>query len=112
MTSSVVPGAEGYAKVKKDNNKNYVIQIYITNLAEVSRLQTSKQTYVIWIVTDEGTTKNIGRLKTSSGLFSKSMKASFETVSSVKPTKIFITAEVDGIVQYPDSQIVLTTDKF
>jgi hypothetical protein len=39
------------------------------------------------------------------------MKASFETVSSIKPTKIFITAEVGGIVQYPDSQIVLTTDK-
>lgn len=60
MTSSVVPGAEGYAKMKKDNNKNYVIQVYITNLAEVSRLQTSKQTYVIWIVTDEGATKISG----------------------------------------------------
>lgn len=60
---------------------------------------------------DRNETKNIGQIKTSSALLSKQMKSSFETVSPVKPKKIFITAETDGSVQYPNqSDIVLTTD--
>ncbi len=29
LTSSVVPAAKGYVKVKKDNNNNYVFQIQL-----------------------------------------------------------------------------------
>jgi hypothetical protein len=43
---------------------------------------------------------------------SNKLKASFETVSPVKPTKIFITAEDDPGVQYPGTQVVLTTQAF
>jgi hypothetical protein len=51
--------------------------------------------------------KNIGRVNSSNKL-----KVSFETVSSFKPIKIFITAEDDEDVQYPGQQVVLSTDKF
>lgn len=111
LPSSVVPAAEGYVKVKKDKNKNYVIQIKIFNFAEVEKLQTSKQTYVVWLETKENETKNIGRLKSSSPLFSKKVGASFETVSPSKPSRIYITDENDGDIQYPGGQIVLTTDQ-
>jgi hypothetical protein len=43
---------------------------------------------------------------------SKSLKASFQTVSSTKPNKIFITAEDDAAIQYPSAQIILSTDNF
>jgi hypothetical protein len=43
---------------------------------------------------------------------SKQLKGSFKTVSSDKPVKIFITAEDDAAVQYPGTQVVLSTDKF
>jgi hypothetical protein len=112
LSSSVVPAAQGYVKVKRDNNKNYVIQINISNLAEVSRLQTSKQTYVVWMTTDQEKTKNIGQLTSSTGFLSKQLKASFKTISSSRPTKIFITAENDGTAQYPDGQFVLSTEFF
>jgi hypothetical protein len=112
LNSSVVPAARGYVKVKNDKNKNYSIQIHLSDLAEVERLQPPKQMYVIWMVTDQDITKNIGQINSSKGFMSKELKASFETVSSFKPTKIFITAEDDANIQYPGTQVVLSTDDF
>ena len=112
LTSSVVPAARGYVKVNNDKNKNYVIQIELQDLAEVQRLQPSKQTYVIWMVTEQDLSKNIGQMKSATGILSKQLKASFESVSSFKPTKIFITAEDDPNIQFPSSQVILSTDSF
>jgi hypothetical protein len=112
LTSPIVPAAQGFVKVKKDNNKNYLIKVHIANLAEVNRLQPSRNAYVLWMETDNHETKNIGQIKSSSGLFSSKLKASFETVSSSKPSKIFITAEDDADRQYPGMQVVLSTDRF
>ena len=110
--SSVVPAARGDVKVKKDKNKNYIIKIEITNLAEVDRLQPARNAYVVWLVSDKDVTRNLGKIKSSSGTFSSKLKASFETVSSDKPTKIFITAEDDAAITYPSTQIILATDRF
>jgi len=112
LTSSVVPAARGYIKVKRDGNKNYVIQVQLSDLAEASRLQPPRQTYVVWMVTDREETKNIGQVKSSENFVSKNLSASFETVSSSRPTKIFITAEDDPGSQYPSTLVVLSTDKF
>jgi hypothetical protein len=112
MTSSVVPAARGNVQVSKDKNKNWVIKVEIYNLAEVERLQNTKQTYVVWLVSDQEITKNIGKLKSSSSLFSKQLKATLKTVSSSKPIKFFISAEDNPDIQYPGSQIVLSTDRF
>jgi hypothetical protein len=109
-TSSVVPAARGHINVTKDKNKNYVIKIHIDDLAEVERLQPPKQTYIVWMVTNEGKTKNIGQLTSSKSAFSKKLKASIKTVSSFNPVKIFITAENDSGTQYPEGQVVLSTD--
>ena len=112
QTSSVVPAARGYVTVKNDNNKNYVIQVHLSNLSEVERLQPSRQAYVVWMVTDKNITKNLGQINSSSGTLSSKLKASFETVSSVQPTKVFITAENDPTIQYPGTPVVLSTDSF
>ena len=112
LTSSTVPAARGYVKINQDKNKNFDIQIRLSGLAEVQRLIPAKQGYVVWMVTQENIAKNIGRLISSSSLFSKSLKASFETVSSLKPIKIFITAEEDINIQYPAGLNILTTNQF
>jgi hypothetical protein len=112
LNSSVVPAAQGTVKIKKDNNKNYSIQIEVFNLAEPERLQPPRKMYVVWMSTDKDITKNIGLIKTSTKNFSKKLQASFESVSSFKPTKIFITAEDDPNIQKTDSEIVLSTDRF
>jgi len=112
LNSSVVPAARGSVKVKSDSNKNWVIQISLTDLAESSRLQPAKLTYIVWMVTDRQLTKNIGQLKSSRGFISKQLKGSFKTVSSDKPVQLFITAEDDAGIQDPGPQVVLTTEKF
>ena len=112
LSSSVVPAARGTVKVKTDNNKNYAIDVSLTDLAEVTRLEPSKLTYIVWMDTDQGLTKNIGQLNSSKGFMSKQLKGTFKTVSSFKPIKIFITAEDDPNIQYPGTQVVLSTDKF
>lgn len=112
LNSQVVPAAKGTVKVKQDNNKNYVIEVEIEDLAEVERLQTSNQTYVVWMETDRGNAENLGQLKSSDSFFSKQKTASLKTVSSFKPVKIFVTAESGINVRYPGNQIILTTDSF
>lgn len=111
QASSTVPAAEGVVKIKKDNNKNYRIAININNLAEPEKLQPARSTYVVWMEGGDNQTKNIGQIKSSHSILSKSLKGTFETVSSIKPKKVFISAENDPGVQYPDNMnIVLTTN--
>lgn len=107
LTSSIVPAAEGVVTVKDDKNNNYLINMEITNLAAVDRLTPPKNTYVVWMETDRGSARNIGRI-----VVSNNMKVSFETVSSFRPTKIFITAEDNENAQYPGEMMVLTTNSF
>jgi hypothetical protein len=112
LTSSVVPAARGNVKIKVDNNKNYSIEISVSELAEVSRLDPPRLTYIVWMLTDQALTSNIGQLKSSTSFMSKRLKGTFKTVSSSTPVKIFITAEDDPNIQYPGNQVVLSTDKF
>lgn len=112
LSSSTVPAARGYVNVTIDKNKNYVIDIQVSDLAEVNRLQPSKHAYVVWILTDQEITKNLGQISSKSSQNSKKLKASFEVISPAKPIKIFITAENDASTQNPDDQVVLSTDRF
>lgn len=107
LDSAVVPAAEGKVKVTRDKNLNYIIEISVTDLAEVEELQTSKHNYAVWMLTEEGRTENLGQLTSS-----PNGKASMETSSSYKPAKVFITAEDNTDARYPGEQIVLTTPSF
>ena len=110
LSSAVVPAAEGKITIKEDSNKNYEIKVKIANLADSQRLTPPKNVYVVWMLTEFNNTKNIGQIISSSGSMSNNMKASFETVSSFRPIKIFITAEDDADIQYPNAEVVLITD--
>jgi hypothetical protein len=112
QTSPAVPAARGDVKVKKDDNMNYVVQIKLENLAEVSRLEPSKKAYVVWMETEDSMVKNIGQIKSNSKFLSTKLKASFETVTPLKPSKIYITAEDDADVRFPSNQLMMETNKF
>jgi hypothetical protein len=60
--------------------------------------------------TENSGVKNIGQINSSTGFLSSKLKASFKTVSSFKPTKVFITAEDDGNTQIPGMYVELTTN--
>lgn len=108
-SSSVVPAATGSVKIKQDDNDNYKIDIEIVDLASADMLQPPRETYVVWMDSEENMTRNIGQLKSSTSVFSNRLKASMETVTTTKPRRIFITAENDPNVRNPNSEVVLTT---
>lgn len=112
LLSPVVPAARGNVKIDTDRNKNYSIKVHVFNLAEPSRVDTHKNTYVVWMETGQNEIKNIGQIKSSKSFLSKAMKATLETNTPFKPSRIFITAESNGDVKIPDSQTVLSTEKF
>lgn len=107
LTSAVVPAAQGSVTVKNDKNNNYFVQMTITNLASIERIQPTSNSYVVWIESDIGNARNVGKVVSSNNL-----NVSFETLSSFRPTKVFITAEENEQAQYPGSVVVLTTNRF
>ena len=94
--STVEPAADITAKIKKNNQNNYVIEITANYLASVERLSPPKKTYVVWIVTKENGVKNVGLLNSKNA-----KKLTFETLSSFEPYEIFITAEDEGTISTP-----------
>lgn len=112
LPSAIAPAARGYVKIKKDKNQNNSIRIELSDLAESSRLTPAKLNYIVWVVTEDQLTKNIGKIESSTRFLSKKLKASFDTSTPFKPMKIFISAEDDPKSQYPGEQIVLTTKAF
>ena len=111
-TSSAVPAARGTVKVKKDNNNNYQVKVKLTNLAEVERLDKGNISYVVWMVTENDITKNIGQIRSASTMLSSKLTASFQAVSAFKPIRVFITPEENPEVQYPTQKEILTTSTF
>lgn len=111
LISSVVPSAQGYVKIKKDKNRNYVIDLNVIRLVEPARLTPPKQGYIVWMETANSGVKNIGQLRTSTGMMSKTLKSSLTTVTPFKPTGFFITGEDDLMTQF-SSSVVLSTGSF
>ena len=108
MTSEIAPAARGNVDVKKDKNNNYRVELELSYLAEPQRLTPAKNTYVVWMVSDESDVPtNLGQVVGTSKL-----KVKFETVTSSKPKRIFVTAEDDASIQYPGNMVVLETDNF
>jgi hypothetical protein len=112
QASSVVPAARGNVKVSKDRNKDFVISVSLLDLAEPNRLTPPMHTYVVWMLTEDNITKNIGQIKTSTSMFSRTLKGYFKTVSSFKPVRIIVTAEERADIQTPGTFEVLSTNNF
>lgn len=110
--SDEVPAAEGSVKVKKDKNNNYKIDLRIVRLAEPERLDPPRNTYVVWMETEDNGTIKVGGLTTSSGIFSKTLKSSLQTVTPYRPERFFITGEKNTEVEYPGSRTILKTTRY
>ena len=108
-TSTIAPAATGFAKITKDKNQNYSIDITVRNLAPSKKLTPPRENYIVWVETESNGVKNIGQINTESGVFSRALKASLQANIPFKPVHIFITAEDSQNTQYPGSMVVLTT---
>lgn len=102
--SPITPAAQGSVKITKDRNKNYVVEVKVQYLASPDRLTPPRAQYVVWIATENGDPKNSGMLKSKSG-----DKAFLRTISSAKPTQIFVTAENAGDAIWPGNEEIFQT---
>ena len=107
--SSVVPAASGDVKVRKDKNDNYAITVNVRNLAEPKKLSPSRDVYIVWMQSDRDLVKKLGQISIGSGLFNKSLTGELTATETVKPDRIFITAENDPQTLNPSTEVVLTT---
>ena len=105
--STAQPAAQGTILFKTDKNKNYAIDLSVKHLANPERLSPARKCYIVWIETTQNGVYNLGQLH-----ISKSMSGSLKTISSFKPTKIFITAEDDPTIKEPGMETVLKSESF
>ena len=103
--SPITPAADGTARITKDRNKNYVVEVTVKYLANPDRLTPPRALYVVWISTDKGNPINVGMLKSGSN-----DKAYLQTVSSSRPTQIFVTAESIGDTSWPGNEEIFHTE--
>ena len=94
--SSIVPAAEITVIKKHDKNNNYSIELTAKNLAKANRLNPQMNNYSVWIITDDGATKNIGQLTNRNA-----QKAVLKTITPFNFSEVFITAEEKGNLTYP-----------
>jgi hypothetical protein len=102
--SNTVPAADITAKKKQDKNKNYVIEVTASNLAEPSRLSPPKNNYSVWIIAENGSIKNLGQL-----INKNAKKAVLKTSTPFNVKEIFITAEDQGNSNYPSGTEISRT---
>lgn len=109
QTSRVTPAATGSVKIKKTKNDNYQVDVKTLHLARPENLTPPKRVYVVWMRTEDNNIRNIGMIKSTSGLLSNTLKGKLKATSTSKPTSVFITAEDAGNIQYPGNQVVIET---
>lgn len=103
----------GVVQIKRDANNNYVVQINLINLEEVSAVKPdTKSAYIVWMDADKQMTKSLGQINSNTAWLSDKSQASFEATSVFEPTKIFITEETNATVQKPGLKIIWSTSKF
>jgi len=112
LSSSIVPAAGGVVTITKDMNKNYKINVKLYNLAQPDKLATPRKVYLVWMESGDENVKNIGQISIKKSILSKALNANLKAVSTIKPTKIYITADDDPTIQSPMSEVILTTAKF
>lgn len=112
--ATVVPVEnKGQVQIKRDAAGNYIVQINLRELEAEGKLEaTSKKAYIVWMNTDNEAAKNLGQINSNSGWLSDKSKASFEALSALKPTKVFITEEDYAEVKKPGKKIIWSTNSF
>ena len=103
--STVAPAATGKVTVRKDKNNNYVTNVNVLNLALAKNLTPAKNTYLVWMETNDSSVSKLGQL-TPSG---RALEGRLSATTVAKPNQIFITAEDNADIQNPEGQVILTT---
>ncbi|QSS96920.1 hypothetical protein [Psychroflexus sp. ALD_RP9] len=107
--SEVVPSAEATAKISKDDNDNFLVEVDINNLTKPERLSPKRKFYVLWAETAQGSV-NLGQIKVKESTFSSSLYAEIKASLALKPTRLVISAEDQLNRNSPSTFTILETN--
>jgi len=99
--SDVLPAARIEAKISEDDNNNTEIGITAHHLANPNRLNPAKNLYVVWVVTENGLVKNVGKM-----IQDGHKKVKLDIVTPFEVKEILITAEDNGNVTKPGDMLI------
>ena len=102
VASSIVPAAAGKISYEHDRNRNIKLEIKTKHLASPERLSPAKNSYVVWIRSNDGQTQNAGVLRINSDL-----EGSFTTTTPMKAFDVLITAEDSPSVSQPSGPEIM-----
>ncbi len=95
--SSVTPAAVITAVKKTDKNNNFKINVKAKHLSSPDRISPPKNVFVVWAVTSDNGIKNLGQLTNKNA-----KTANLKATTAFTVLQIFITAEDQGNVSYPE----------
>lgn len=105
--SDRMPTAEAVLRIDELDSRDYEIDLNVYNIPEAKRVIPSEFIYVVWMVTREDGTINIGPLSVG-----QDNQGSLQYSSAYQPVRIFVTEEANREVVLPSSIIVLDSKEF
>jgi hypothetical protein len=97
-----VPAARGQVDVGNDKNGNTKVEVKVEHLATPDSLTPPKTVYVVWFQERGGEPQSQGVLKPG-----KDLKATFQSVTSMKTFDVLVTAESDPSTKTPSGTEVM-----
>lgn len=96
QASRAMPASEGMAFAAEAPNGNTSLTIRVKHLAPPERISADASTYVVWVMTSEGTPQNVGVLTVD-----KELEGTLTTITPHKRFRVMITPEASGQVLRP-----------
>ena len=95
------------ARIQLTYDRNNIVQVQLSNVAEPSALNPIYTRYVLWVATpDRKAILNVGQLRVD-----EKKKAEIQTLTPFRDFLLFITAEPRGDVTAPGPDIVFETNE-
>ena len=100
--ASNVPAAQAEVAIGTDDNGNTSLKMKVQHLAHPENLTPRAVVYVVWLQERGENSQNIGQLRVD-----KNLKATFETVTSLKSFDVLVTAEQEIRAKNPTGPEIL-----
>ncbi len=99
-----LPRLSGEAKIKRTGRRGTRIEMRIKNLPRAYELGGAYTTYVLWAITPEGRTDNLGEIKRSGSFL---VDSKIDVTTPLQTFALIVTAEPHFLVQTPSRMVVL-----
>jgi outer membrane protein OmpA-like peptidoglycan-associated protein len=112
--TGIAPNASGEARVDAPRTGATTIEISVQGLEEPTRFGAEFLTYVLWAVSPEGSTYNLGEVRTDAngGLLSRALSSRWQlkTTTQLQVFSLFVTAEPYFAVHQPSEVMILENE--